>query len=268
MISTGCHLKSCRVSPLSDSGPSLSCLVMSRALPVLACCLLLASCRVPDQESGVGTLPEETPSESGGISSIRDSRESGPEERQRQQIADWLYEGLRALREDHLMVPPDDSAHAWFSRVLALEPGNRLALEGLQDITSRYVELAELSARQGQFDNSEQFLRRAALVNPGDPRIESGRERVEMERSRTHSVHSLDNSAVARRDATAILSSLSEPAQLLSANPDSLYVVITAPDDEQGRWIYELMREQLDVQRLPGDIEIGGKASVRLVNRG
>lgn len=197
-----------------------------------------------------------------------DPGEEEREEGHRRRIADWLYEGLRAMREDRLMTPPDESAHAWFSRVLALEPDNELALEGLQDIAARYIELAELSARQGQFDNAEQFLRRAVLVDPDHPGIEAGRDRLALERERTHSVHRLDGGAVAQRNAGLLTSELGRIEELLAANMDSLYLVITAPSDEQGRWIYGLMRERLGVRRLPGDIEIGGQPSIRLVNRG
>lgn len=189
-------------------------------------------------------------------------------DRHRQRIADWLYQGLRALREDHLMVPPDDSAHAWFRRVLALEPDNELALQGLQDIAARYVELAELSSRQGQFDSAEQFLRRAALVDPDHPRIEAGRETLALERDRTRHVQMLDPDTLRRRDETALRNGLSEVLELLAASPDTLYLVITAPSDELGRWVYGEMRDALGVRRVPGGIEIGARPSVRLLTRG
>lgn len=218
----------------------------------------------PQEEPSDSDLPPSGPPEVVQA----DPEEEARRERHRRRIADWLYEGLRAMREDRLMTPPDESAHAWFSRVLALEPDNELALEGIGDIAARYVELAELSARQGQFDNAERFLRRAALVDPDHPRIEAGRDRLALERQRTHSVHPLDAGAVARRNAGPLSSELSRVEELLTGNMDAFYLLITAPDDDQGRWLYGLLRERLGVQRLPGDIEIGGQPSIRLVNRG
>lgn len=228
--------------------------------------LWLAACQAPTQQHAPPdtSRPSSVMEEVVGIEPGEEARR----ERHRRRIADWLYEGLRAMREDRLMVPPDESAHAWFSRVLALEPDNELAMEGLRDIAARYVELAGLSARQGQFDNAEQFLRRAALVDPDHPRLEAGRDRLALERQRTHSVHELNARAVAQRDAAALAPALSRIEERLAGNMDTLYLLITAPTDGQGRWIYGLMRERLGVQRLPGDIEIGGQPSIRLVNRG
>lgn len=234
-------------------------------IAVLAMAVWFVGCQNPARQSE----PPETTSQPSVPAEVAgtDLEEEARRERHRRRIADWLYEGLRAMREDRLMTPPDESAHAWFSRVLALEPDNELALEGIRDIAARYVELAELSARQGQFDNAERFLRRAALVDPDHPRIEAGRERLALERQRTHSVHPLDAGAVARQNAGPLLSELDRIEELLTGNMDSLYVLITAPNDDQGRWIYGLLRERLGVQRLPGDIEIGGQPSIRLVNR-
>ncbi|MEX1196600.1 MAG: hypothetical protein WEB57_01890 [Pseudohongiellaceae bacterium] len=239
----------------------------SRFVLVAMACLMglwLVGCRnsAPQDDPVDAGQPERVPEEEAA------ETDSGESNHHRRRIADWLYEGLRAMREDRLMTPPDESAHAWFSQVLALEPGNELALEGLQDITVRYIELAELSARQGQFANAEQFLRRAGLVDPDHPGIEAGRDRLALERERTHSVHTLDGGAVAQRNAAPLATELDRVEELLSGNMGSLYLVITAPDDEQGRWIYGLVRERLGVQRLPGDIEIGGQPSIRLVNRG
>ncbi|MGM0632384.1 MAG: tetratricopeptide repeat protein [Pseudomonadota bacterium] len=238
----------------------------SSRFSLLAILAFLVACQVPENEPiQVRTLPVESrPAQAVEPDPVDEARQ----ERHRRRIADWLYEGLRAMREDRLMTPPDKSAHAWFSRVLALEPDNALAMEGLRDIVARYVELAELAARQGQFDNAERFLERAGRVQPDHPGIEAGRQRVQLERERTHSVYTLDVSMVARRDRDGVTDRLREPLRLLSDRPDSLYLLITAPDDEQGRWIYGVLREQLEVRRLPGDIEIGGQPSVRLVNRG
>ena len=57
-------------------------------------------------------------------------------------IADTLFEGLQALDDDRLMTPIDDNAHQRFQRVLAMDPGNAIALDGLNRIVIRYVELS------------------------------------------------------------------------------------------------------------------------------
>jgi len=186
------------------------------------------------------------------------------EERYRRMIADWLYDGLRALREDRLLTPPESSAHAWFSRVLALEPDNELALEGIQDIVARYLQLADIASRQGQFDNAETFLRRAAQVNPSHDGIALSREHLSMERQRTHSVTLLDGRELANR-AESLVDRLQELAR--TVREKDMFVLITTPNDEQGRWVYSQMQAAFDREeyRLRGDIEIGQQPSVRLL---
>ncbi|MGB0322195.1 MAG: hypothetical protein ACPGAF_07720, partial [Pseudohongiellaceae bacterium] len=80
-------------------------------------------------------------------------------------IADLLFAGLQALDADRLLTPVDDSAHGRFQRVLAYDPDNEIALQGLQDIVLRYVELAEDASRQGQFEEAAGFLDRARFVD-------------------------------------------------------------------------------------------------------
>lgn len=183
-------------------------------------------------------------------------------ERERRYVADILYDGMRALRADRLMTPAENSAYHYFNRALAFDPGNTVALDGLQEIAMRYVQLADTAARQGQFDNAESFLRRAAQVDGDLPAIATGRQNLEAARAQTHSVHTLNNRELAGRQET-LSQRLREIAALVAEN--DTFVMITAPNDEQGRWIYAQLQESLPGSRLRADIEIGDQASIRLV---
>lgn len=183
-------------------------------------------------------------------------------ERHRRYIADILYDGMRALRADRLMTPAEDSAYHYFSRVLAFEPDNTVAHEGLRDVALRYLQLADTASRQGQFDNAEIFLRRAEDVDDELPAIAAARQRLEAARAQTHSVHTLDNRELAQRQ-PAIARQLEDIARLAAEH--NTFVLITAPNDELGRWIYAQLQASLTDSRLRADIEIGEQASVRLV---
>lgn len=185
------------------------------------------------------------------------------EERQRRYVADILFEGMRALRADRLMTPAENSAYHHFNRALALEPDNEIARDGIRDIAARYLQLADLAGRQGQFSNAEGFLRRAAQVDSQHPGLEQANRRLQAERESTHSVITLNTRGVIARDA-AITAQLREVAQLVADT--NAFVLITAPNDELGRWMYAQIQDQLGADfRVRGDIEIGEQASVRLV---
>jgi tetratricopeptide (TPR) repeat protein len=169
---------------------------------------------------------------------------------------------MRALRADRLMTPAEDSAYHYFSRVLAFEPDNAVAHDGLRDIALRYVQLAGAASRQGQFDNAEAFLRRAEDVDDELPALAAARQTLATARAQTHSVHKLNNRELAQRQ-PAIVQKLEEIAGLVAAS--NTFVLITAPNDELGRWIYAQLQTSMAQARLRADIEIGEQASVRLV---
>lgn len=233
-----------------------------RSCLVVPCLIVLAACesapRSDDAASDASPGPAPEPLQTALLG-------SESEERYRRMIADWLYDGLRALSDDRLLTPAEASAHAYFSRVLALEPDNEIARDGLQDIVDRYAQLADIASRQGQFDNAEMFLRRGEQINADHASIADSRSLLAQERERTVGVYTIDGRSVANRDETA-LETLREIASRIADDSSELFVLITAPSDEQGRWMFTQIRDALAEPRLRGDIEIGSQPSVRILN--
>lgn len=236
--------------------------VTAHGIACLAVLLTLAACATPapvPESSEVVAEPEPV---FDAQSAVARQRELEDAERHRRYVADILYSGLRALRADRLMTPPEDSAFHYFNRALALDPGNTVAEEGLQDILQRYLQLADTASWQGQFDNAELFLRRAADVDDQHPGIQVARDKLQLERQRTHSVYRIDSGGLRSRHED-VVRQLQDVAAVLAAN--DIFVLITAPSDETGRWIYAQLQDALSNQRVRADIEIGEQASVRLV---
>lgn len=176
-------------------------------------------------------------------------------------IADLLFEGLQALDDDRLLTPIDDNAHARFQRVLAYEPNNKLALEGLEAIVLRYVELAEVATRQGLFEQAETFLDRARFVDARHPAIARAEKALVTEQESGDLFFDLEASQIAARTEAVQdkLADIARQAQQLEA-----FFLITAPNDEQARWMFSVMREAVDGYRLRGNIELASRYSIRL----
>lgn len=219
--------------------------------------VLLAACAQPAPAPRIVVTPEPEPEPV-----FVDQYRLDEEERARRYVADILYQGMRALRTDRLMTPPEDSAFHYFSRVLALDPDNQIAKDGMRDIAGRYLQLADLAGRQGQFSNAENFMRRAEQVDNNHPNLDQTRRRLQTERERTHSVTTLNTREVIARQAS-VTAQLQELARIVLDN--NAFVLITAPNDEIGRWMYAQIQDALGDYRVRGDIEIGEQPSVRLV---
>lgn len=182
--------------------------------------------------------------------------------RYQRMIADLLYEGIKALNANRLLTPPDISAHAYFSRVLAIEPGNAVALKGLQDIVAQYLLLADQAGRQGQFDSAKTYLRRAEQVDRAHQGIAGAWVRLEKEMKSNDVVHSINGRELANKSAT-LTEELGKIG--IQARDSGAFFLITAPSDVQARWIYTQMQAAVAGHRLRGNIELGDSPTVRLI---
>jgi hypothetical protein len=182
--------------------------------------------------------------------------------RYQRMIADLLYEGVKALSANRLITPPDISAHAYFSRVLAIEPTNALALKGLQDIVAQYLQLADQAGRQGQFDSAQAYLRRAELVDRTHVGIADAWVKLEREMKSNDVVHSINGRELANKSAT-LMEDLGKIG--IQARDSGAFFLITAPSDVQARWIYAQMQSAVAGHRLRGNIELGDSPTVRLI---
>lgn len=224
--------------------------------------LLAAACTAPHQ----GTMPASTDATTAAppqeVTVAPAPAEDWEVEFARQRmIGDLLYDALRALEQDRLLTPVDDNAHQRYQRVLAFDPANALALEGLRNIVARYLELAAEAGRQGRFDDAMEFIERARFVDQEDPAITEAWLVLQADMRSGDQVYRLNPRELAARS-SVIQDELAQIAR--RARQDNAFFLITAPNDEQARWIFSVMREAVDGFRLRGNIEIGNYAIVRL----
>lgn len=223
--------------------------------------LLLAACETQQ----VADAPEG----SGGAEAPLDIRPAseppvvipGAQTERERLIADTLFAGLQALDSDRLLTPVDDNAHGRFQRVLAMDPGNEIAEDGLNRIVERYVDLAEEASRRGLFANAEALLENARFVNDKHPALLEAWIALEAERTSDDLFFNLDNGEFSRRSEGAQMQ-LADIA--IQAKENNAFVLITAPNDELARWMFLEMRDALGGFRLRANIELAGQTSIRL----
>ena len=232
-----------------------------RLLFFLLCVLLLGSCQTPPVES--------TPGESRPANEALDIRVlseaevySGSETAgDWDMIPDILYAALQALSEDRLLTPVDDNAHGRFKRVLAMDSKNELALEGLQDIVVRYLQLAGESMNRGIFDEAETLLGRARFVDSSHPGIASAAGALRLEMNSNDLFFKLDYPSYSARSELA-QNELADIAR--QTREHEAFFLITAPNDELARWMVSMMREAVSGYRLRGNIELSSRLGIRL----
>lgn len=223
--------------------------------------LLLSSCQAPSIESTAGESRSANAALDIRVLSDAEVYSGSSSADSRSGIPDILYAALQALSEDRLLTPVDDNAHARFKRVLAMDSKNELALEGLQDIVARYLQLAGESMRRGIFDEAEIMLDRARFVDSSHPDIASAAEALRLEMNSNDLFFKLDYPIYSARSELA-QNELADIAR--QTREHEAFFLITAPNDDLARWMVSVMREAVSGYRLRGNIELSSRLGIRL----
>ncbi|HSX85398.1 MAG TPA: tetratricopeptide repeat protein [Cellvibrio sp.] len=86
--------------------------------------------------------------------------------KQQEDIYRLLQQAERALTLDRLTAPIEDNAYRYYQQILRLTPDNQPAVEGMQRIAQRYLELAQDAYQGGETTRVETLLQRAEWVAP------------------------------------------------------------------------------------------------------
>ena len=160
-----------------------------------------------------------------------------------------------------LTSPPHDNALDRYRQVLAFLPDDPRALAGLEQITESLFAQAMAAAELQDRREAERLLAEAETVVPDHRGASRVAARVE------HLLHSARERIPL--DAAKLETRSDELASRLRAlgaraKEGDLLVVITAPRDDLGRWIYQQMNAAPPNRRLRAQSEIGQPARLEL----
>lgn len=101
------------------------------------------------------------------------------------------------LQQGHATAPPAGNALTVYRQVLKLDPGNKLAEQGLVQVQQGYLDGALAAAAQDDFDGADKILADASTISPGSQQLLDTRSRIEgIRRDRATNTLSQANSAL------------------------------------------------------------------------
>jgi len=96
-----------------------------------------------------------------------------------QQVQPLLTRAADLLKHGHAIAPAGDSALDVYRQVQKLDPGNKLADQGLAQIERDYLDRALAAAAQDDFGGADQILDQASTIRPGSHELLDARTRIE-----------------------------------------------------------------------------------------
>lgn len=222
--------------------------------------LLLQACATTDLSFPAQETTSSSEQESIVIEQTRTGRISDPILRARI-LADMLFEASMAFDDNRLMLPAGDNAYDRYLEVLSFDPNNQIALQGVEDIVERYLVMANQAIQIGQFDDAEDYLVRAEIINPGKQDIIEARRVLALESRVTRDYFALAPEELAAQS-LIMMSQLGTIGELVR-NYDATFL-ITARSDSEARWIYQVMREAVGGYRLRGNITLGSQPAIQV----
>jgi hypothetical protein len=174
-----------------------------------------------------------------------------------------LEQGDRALKDGRLLTPIDNCAYDYYREALVVAPDHPAALHGLERVAERYVSMAEQAASHEQYDKARQLLERARVVDPDLQSIATVQAQIQMRSAAGREHTNVDSGQLAGRsnDLSTQLKTLGSRAKAQDS-----WVVIRAPTDADGRWIYQQMAAGSGERRIRAELTLGAPPAVDLLN--
>ncbi|MYK45355.1 MAG: hypothetical protein F4029_03910 [Gammaproteobacteria bacterium] len=234
------------VVPDTDSSPSAMTTYHHHrsALSGALVAFLLGACTAPTPNQ-----PEPTPVEPAPPPDI-----AAPDPGETEAFLDLIDTAERALDDDRLLTPEDDSAYFYYQQASAMAPNHPATRRGFERIVERYLQLAQLAMEREQWPHAGFMLARAEYVDRSHTGIAPMREQLEMLSNAERLTLRLDRTALRERT-PGIASELVEFGR--QARSDNARVSIRVPSDADGRWVYQQLSRSPGEKRIRGRIEIG-----------
>ena len=178
-----------------------------------------------------------------------------PDPGESEQFLALLDTADRALADDRLLTPEDDSAYHYYRQALAMAPNHPAGRLGFERIVERYLQLTQVAMEREQWARARSMLARAEYVDSSHPGIVAMREQLELLANAERLILKLDRTALRERT-FAVATELKEFGE--HARSDNARVSIRVPSDADGRWVYQ------QLSRSPGETPIRGRIEIGL----
>ena len=172
-------------------------------------------------------------------------------------VAALLSAGDTSLAANRLTTPREESAYFYYRQVLALEPDNQHALNGINTIVETYLDWALDHVESGNLVRARQYVTKAESIDARHPNIKAVVNRIN-DREETRVVsYPVDAIALRQRDATKI--NFDRIAAEIVRRRG--FVTIRAPNDPDGRWLYQQLNERVSF-RIQAKFERTGQSVI------
>jgi|TARA_B100000315_G_scaffold226110_1_gene232825 hypothetical protein len=178
------------------------------------------------------------------------------------EIERLLLEAGDALLQNRLTTPAEDCAYYRYLRVLTLDPANREARQGINDIVEKYLDWAIRDADGNDFKGAESYLNKARTVDETHPNIVAVAEQIAEKSHARIMTYRLSTEGLNIRAPWITEELMDIGVEVLKRNAT---VVITARSDAEARWIYQQLNQASGETRVRAEVKMGALPSVRLV---
>ncbi len=201
-----------------------------------------------------------------------------------QRIVTLLAEAEQAMADKRLTTPKHYNAWSFYQRVLKLQPYNQEAKQGLEAIVQRYLGWSRNALQAGKVKTAQNYLWRAAKVNPHHPDLKQAKSALESKSSVrpvvkpvakqppstvTSTVKASTDKFIPLSPAAVKAKSKSTRQQLAKLadriKVNNARVIIEAPSDGAGRWIYQQLNGRHEEYRIRANMRIKSQPAIRLL---
>ncbi len=179
-------------------------------------------------------------------------------------IAILLDQAYIAFEQNKLTTPIDDNAYYIYLQVLSIDPKNASANQGITEIAEKYLEWAINSAEDELYQKAHDYLSKARSVDESHPNIAAVQRMIEDHETANRRTYRLSNEALKSRT-NWLIEELHDIGKV-AENQDAV-IVIKAPTDREGRWIYQQLNNGT-VNRVRATFKAGYAPSVQLIYHG
>ena len=165
--------------------------------------------------------------------------------------------------------PEATSALTYFNLILITDPDHQAARAGLKTIIDQYLEWALRAIEAANYAEANQFLERAARVDPKSPDITAMADRLRRKREEGRLTEIVPVWLLAARTETSqttaedaqvntYLRNLAQKIETLNAK-----IAIYSANDAEGRWLYQQLNANT-VNRLRGTLKIDTPSRIEM----